>query len=299
MNDSQRDKHQSRHDRILKALDSFQGTAGDAAIAWAAGLTMQQGLNIVWLLGSVIHDFRVATGLLSRYQANTQPGEQPDDSLNAPNALISEASRCLDVARVLARTGQPAMKAGIKANLARGVGAGGDPSRDGPAVAAVHAMKEALGMSDGIWRQTSGTAESRDKMVTEMMFAIASMQAAVLTLAERAPRPFGATLTLIARNFDISCGHLRESLVCSATGNYQPGTEDLARRVRAAYPLSPEVAEAALAAAEAPSTGAASLAATCFPVPGSDDAAIPADTPPKGRQRPARGTARQGGNHDR
>ncbi len=276
MNDSQRDNHQSRHDRVLNALDSFQEAAGDAATAWDANLTLQQGLNIMWMLGNVIHDFRVATGLLSRYQATAQPGGQPDDSLNAPNALISEASHCLDAARVLARIGQPAMKAGIRENLAQGIRAGGDPSHDGPAVAAVHAMRQALGISDGIWRQMSGTAEYRDEIVTEMMFAMASLQAAVLALAETAPRPFGTTLTLIARNFDLSCGHLRESLVCSAAGSHQPGAGDLARQVRAAYPLFSEAGRAGLAAAGTPATGAAGLAAACFPAPASDPAAIPA-----------------------
>jgi hypothetical protein len=304
MNNSQQDKHQSRHDRILKALNRFQEAAGDAATAWDADLTMQQGLNAVWMLGNVIHDFRVATGLLSRHQATGQPGEQPDDSLNAPNALISEASHCLDVARVLARIGQPAMKAAIKANLERGIGAGGDPPQDGPAVAAVHAMKDALGISDGIWRPTSGTAESRDEIVTETMFAMTSMQAAALALAERAPRPFGTTLTLIAQNFNISCGHLRESLVCSLTGNYQPGTEDLARQVRAAYPPFSETGEAELTAAGTPGTRAASFAATCFPCRPAMPPPSPL-TPPfpqmataSPSDRPANSPVRQGGSHD-
>jgi hypothetical protein len=132
MNDFRPSKPHSRHDRMLKAVDSFQEGAGDAAIAWDADLTMQQGLDVVSMFRNVIRDFRVVTGLLSRYQATAPPGEQPDDQLNAPSALISEASRCLDVARVLARIGQPAVNADIKSNLEHGIRAGGDPSQDGP-----------------------------------------------------------------------------------------------------------------------------------------------------------------------
>jgi hypothetical protein len=262
---------------MLDALGRFQDAAGEAATSWDAGLTMQQGLDIMWMTGNIIRGFRVFTTMLSRYRATGQDG-QPDPALNAPNEQIREASQCLDGARVLARIGRPVISAGVAANMTRGIPAGGDPVHDGLAVAAARAMDEALRVFDGRWYEPSGTAELRDQMVTETMFAMASMQIAVGSLGDRAPKPFGTTLTLIARNFDISCGHLRESLICSATGNYQPGTEDLAGQIHESYPLMSEIGEAALRAAGVPSTTAAGLAATCFPPPISDTAAMPADT---------------------
>jgi hypothetical protein len=227
-------------DHMLNALERFQDAAGAAADAWGADLTMQQGLDIMWMLGNIVREFRVFTAMLSRYRATGQDG-QPDPALNAPNEQISEASQRLDAARVLTRTGQPAISAGVKANMARGVPAGGDPAHGGPAVAAAHAMYKALRVSGGIWHEPSGAAEVRDQIVTETMAAMASMQIAAGSLAEGAPKPFGTTIAFIARNFDISCGHLRESLICSATGNYQPGTEDLAVQIRESYPLFSEI----------------------------------------------------------
>jgi hypothetical protein len=264
-------------DHMLNALERFQDAAGAAADAWGADLTMQQGLDIMWMVGNIVREFRVFTAMLSRYQATGQDG-QPDPALNAPNEQISKASQHLDTARALTRTGQPAISAGAKANMARGVPAGGDPAHGGPAIAAAHAMDKALRVFDGIWHEPSGTAEARDQIVAETMAAMVSMQIAADSLAEGAPKPFGTTLTSIARNFDIACGHLRESLICSATGNHQPGTEDLAVQIRESYPLFSEIAEAAFPAADAPSAGAASLAAACFPAPASGAAAIPADT---------------------
>jgi hypothetical protein len=276
-------------DQMLTALGRFQGAADAAAGAWSAGLTTQQGLDIMWMTGSIVTEFRIFTTMLSRYQA-TGPDGQPDPTLNTPNEQIRDASQCLDPARVLTRIGRPALLAGVQANKTRGVPAGGDPARDGPAVAAAHAMYTALRVSDGRWHEPSGSPGLRDRIVTETMFATASMHIAVSSLADGAPKPFGTTLTLIARNLDISCGHLRESLICSATGNYQPGTEDLARQIRESYPLFSETSGAALPAG----TGAPGLAKTCFPstaVP-SADPALPADIgdasvrPPAKRYRP-------------
>lgn len=256
---------------MLNALERFQDAAGEAAGAWGADLTMQQGLDIMWMLGNIVREFRVFTAMLSRYKATGQDG-QPDPALNAPNEQISDASQRLDAA--LTRTGQPAISAGVRANMARGIPAGGDPAHGGPAVAAAHAMYKALRVSGGTWHEPSGTAEARNQIVTETMAAMVSMQIAAGSLAEGAPEPFRTALTFIARNFDISCGHLRESLICSATGNHQPGTEDLAVQIRESYPLFSEIAETAFPAAEVPGAEAASLAAACFPAPASGTADI-------------------------
>lgn len=267
----------SPQDHLLGALERFHDAASAAADAWGEDITMQQGLDIMWMLGNIVRDFRVFTAMLSRYQATGADG-QPDPELNAPNGQISEASQCLDVARVLTRIGQAAISAGVEANTSRGVPAGGDKDHGGSAVAAAHAMCKALRVFSGIWHEPSGTAEVRDQIVTETMFAMMSMQVALGSLAEGAPKPFDTTLSLIARNFDISCGHLRDSLICSATGNYQPGTENLALEIHEAYPLFSEVGKVELPTARAPGTGAASLAAACFPQSTSDAVAMPADT---------------------
>ena len=298
-NDSRHGTSVTPEDHMLNMLQRFQDAADAAADAWDADLTMRQGLDIVWMLGNVIREFRVFTVMLSRYQVTGPPGGQPD--LSAPNELISEASQCLNAARVLARIGQPAIHAGIKANLTRDVPAGGDPAHDGPAVAAVHAMQNALRVFDDIWREPSGTAEIRNQIVMETMFAMASMHIAVSTLAEKAPKPFDTTLTLIARNFDISCGHLRESLICSATGNYQHGTEDLAHQIRAAYPLFSEIGEAALPAAGVSGTAAPGLAATCFPPQPATPPSTPTHSSPgpaTASRRPANGLAHPEGLHE-
>jgi hypothetical protein len=244
---------------MLKALSALQAAAEAAALAWEQDdLTAQQGLDIVWVLGNVIHDFRVATGLLSRFQVTAGPANHSD----ALNREISEASQCLDAARTLARTGESVLRSAIKSNMKRGIGAGGDPATDGPAVAAAHAMRDALGISAGTWRAPTGTAESRDDIVAEMMGAMAAFQTAVLTLAGRAPEPFHTSLTKIAGIFDISFEHMRESLVCSVTGNYQPGTESLAGQVRRAFPLRSEYGPA-----DTDDPPAADLAAASFPRP--------------------------------
>lgn len=263
-------------DQMLDALVRFRDAASAAADAWGADLTTQQGLDIMWVIGNIVREFRIFTAMLSRYRASGQD-QQPDPALNAPNEQISEASRCLDVSRVLTRIGQPAISAGVRANMARGVPAGGDPARGGPAVAAAHAMRKALRVFDGIWHEPSGTAEVRDHLVTETMSAMISMQIAVGSLAEGAPKPFGTALTRIARNFDTSCGHLRESLICSATGNYRPGTENLAIQIHQTCPLFSEAGQAALRAPGTPGAGAASLAAACFPTPALRAAATSID----------------------
>lgn len=262
-------------EQMLDALERFQDSAGAAAESWDTGLPMQQGLDIMWVIGNIVREFRVFTTMLSRYRA-TGPDGQPDPALDAPNEQITEASQCLNTARVLSRIGREAISAGVAANITRGVPAGGDPARDGPGVAAAHAMYKALRVFGGKWHDPSGTAELRDQMVTETMSAMMWMQIAVRSLANGAPKPFGTTLTLIARNFDLSCEHLRESLICSATGNYQPGTEDLERQIHSSYPLLSEIGEAALPDGT-PATGAPGLAAGSFPAPAPSTAALPAD----------------------
>jgi hypothetical protein len=271
---------------MLEALGDFRQAAQTAAVAWGQDMTVQQGLDITWMLGTVIHDFRVATGLLSRYKVTGDPG----DDAHALNDEISQASWCLDAARELAKAGEPAMKVALRSNLDRGVRAGGDPDTDGPAVAAAHAMAGALGVPDGVWRAPAGTREARDEVVTAMMQAMDAFGTAVLALAERAPEPFHASLTEIAAVFDLSAWHLRESLIVAATGNYQPGTEWIADQVRAAHPLHFTGEPSPGNPASAGSAPAAALAGESFPVTSQD---APVSLPPAGADGPASAAARR------
>jgi hypothetical protein len=265
---------------MLEALGHFRQATQTAATAWEQDMTVQQGLDIMWKLGTVIHDFRVATGQLSRYKVTSDPG----DDAHAPNEEISQASWCLDAARELARTGEPAMRHALRLNLQRGAPAGGDPGTDGPAVAAAHAMARALGIPDGAWRAPAGTREARDEIVTEMMQAMDALATAVLTLAARSPEPFRTSLTEITAAFGHSTWHLRESLIVAATGNYQPGTESIASQVRAAHPLRFTHEQEPGDLASAGSAPAAALAGEGFPVTSRE---APVSLPPAGADDPA------------
>jgi hypothetical protein len=269
-------RSQGYQDRRLDALSGFQEAAEAAMSAWRQELTTGQGMSAVWMLRSIITDFRVAASLLGGSRKTGSPAV-PD----APVEQIALAAGCLDSADgVLARTGQPAAGAAIAANLARGAGAGGDPSKDGPAVTAAHAMHNAMGVRAGIWRQPAGSAEIRDEIVTQMMVAVDMLATAALTLASGAPAPYDASLTTAAGNLDACCRHLRESVICSATGNYQPGSEEAARDLRTAYPLLSEVPGTPLSTASGPGNGAPAVAATDFPRPAAD--ATAAGTSPPG-----------------
>jgi hypothetical protein len=260
-------------DRMLKALRDFREVAEAAAVAWGQDITVQQGLDIAWMLSTVIRGFRVATGLLGRYEVTVDPG----DDAAAPGDEIKMASWSLDAARDLAMTGEAAMKQALWSNLKRGVRAGGDPDADGPAVAAVHGMVSALGVSEGVWRSPAGTWEARDEVVAEMMRAMRDFGTAVLTLAERSPEPFHTSFTEIARVFDFSTECLRESLIVYATGNYQPGTEPIADAVRAAHPLRsmPAPGEPASGSqADGDGAPAAALARESFPAAADAPAAL-------------------------
>ena len=271
MNDARQESSQGRQDRRLDALSNFQQAAEAAMSAWRQDLTTGQGMSAAWMLRNIISDFRIAVGLLSN-----SPGTGSPSVPDAPIEQVALAAGCLDSAGgALARAAHPATGAAIAANLARGAGAGGDPSTDGPAVAAAHAMHNAMSVPSGIWRQPAGSAETRDEIVTQMMVAVDMLAIATLTLASGAPAPFDASLTTAAGHLDACCRHLRESVICSVTGNYQPGTEDTARRLRTAYPLLSETPGTPLA----PGRGAPALAAADFPRP-TTDATVPGANPP-------------------
>jgi len=142
-------------------------------------------------------------------------------------------------------------------------------------------MHNALGVPSAIWRQPASSAEIRDEIVTQMMVAVDMLATATLTLtlASGAPAPFAASLTTAAGNLDACCRHLRESVICSVTGNYQPGTEDMASDLRTAYPLLSETPGMPLSATNIPGRGAPALAAAGFPRPAAD-ATTPGASPP-------------------
>jgi hypothetical protein len=279
---------------MLEALRDFREAAETATLAWGQDITVQQGLDIAWMLGTVIRDFRIATERLSQYKVTVDPG----DGADTPDQEIRKASRNLDAARELARTGEAAVKAAARSNLARGAYPGGGPDAGNPAVAAVHAMVSALGVSDGAWRAPAGTREARYEVVTGMMRAMDAFGTAVLTLAEGAPAPFQESLLKVAVAFDRSIGHLREALIISVTANYQPGTEWIADAVRAAYPLrfTHEPTGPAPGSQAAPGDPpAAALAGEGFPVmPGDPPMGLPPAEPDGpgstvGVRRPAAG----------
>ena len=277
-------------ERMLEALAGFREAAEAAAVAWGHDITVQQGLDIAWTLGTVIRDFRIATERLSEYEVTVDPAD--DDAV--PNHEIRQASRCLDAARELASAGEPAMKLAMRSNLERGVYPGGDPDTGGAAVAAVHAMVSALGVSDSVWRVPAGTWEARDKVVTEMMQAMDAFGTAVLVLAEGAPDPFQASLVNMAVALDTSFGHLRESLIISATG-YLPGTEWIADAVRAAHPLRFTHQQAPGNPVNRGSAPAADLAGESFPVaPHDTPAALAPTAPDSPRSSAAAGRAATG-----
>lgn len=259
-------------DLVQEALWDFREAAETATVAWGQDVTTLEGLGIVQMLGAVIEDFRAVTGCLSRYKVTADPGDNPD----APNHEIWKASQCLNAAMALARVPEQAMKPAIRPSPESSPEADGDPDADSPTAAAVRGMLNTLGASDGIWLAPAGPGESRYEVVTQTMHAMDAFGTSVLTLAREAPEPLQMPLIQIAIAFDASIGHLRESLVISATGNYQPGTEWIADAVRAAYPLRfkhrPAPGHLASAGAQA-----ASLAAESFPAPLAD---APASLPP-------------------
>jgi hypothetical protein len=136
-------------------------------------------------------------------------------------------------------------------------------------------MHTAMIVPSGIWRQPAGNAETRDEIVTQMMVAVDMLATAILTLASGAPAPLDASLTAAAGDLDACCRHLRESVISSVTGNYQPGTEDVASNLRKAYPLLSETPGTPLA----PGRGAPALAASSFPYPATDATAPGANLP--------------------
>ena len=60
---------------MLEALRDFREAAETSTVAWGQDITVQQGLDIAWVLGTVIRDFRVATERLSQYQVTVDPGD--------------------------------------------------------------------------------------------------------------------------------------------------------------------------------------------------------------------------------
>jgi hypothetical protein len=273
---------------MMQALGNFQSAAQAAAGFWGAGdLTVQQGLHITWMVGTISLKLRIVAAQLSRLEV-TSPAASPqgtpgttatptsaparpgdlEDHL-APNEHISRAAQHLGTAHALALR-LPAVPP-IAASPA-----------DGPAVAAARDMLGALDAATGTWTSLSGSGEDRDLIATEMLFAVNGFEAATLVLAQGGPPAIQESLRQVAHDLDSACIHLRESVACSLAR--QPEGSDLARQLREAFPVISEIGPAAPPGATASGPGSAStLAATAFP--GTEAPTAPVGNQP--RTRPA------------
>jgi hypothetical protein len=270
-------------ERMLTALSGFHDAARAAATCWGEDFTVRQGLDITWMLGIVIRDSWIATAALGNFTVASHPEGQPAspghkassvarpalsglpgrEGQLTPNGEISEAAQCLGKAAERAVALSSRVASSRRDVRDGGTRMGGDPHHDGPAVAVAHDMRNALGVAAGTWASPSGSDEDRDEIVTQMLFAVDRLQAATLVLSKGGPPNAQVALRWIARDLDSACLHLRESVACSLTNGYQPGTEGLSRQLREAFPVLSEAP--ASWRTLGPGDGAARLAATAFP----------------------------------
>ena len=167
MNDAEEERGQGHQDRRLDALGNFQEAAEAAIPAWGQDLTTGQGMSAAWMLRNVINDFRIAAGLLSGSQG-TGSSAVP----NAPGERIAMAAESWTAPVSSARTRLSGDCGGYRSQPGARCRSRGRPLEDGPAVAAAHAMHNAMSVSSGIWRQPADNTEIRDEIVTQMMVAV-------------------------------------------------------------------------------------------------------------------------------
>jgi hypothetical protein len=85
---------------------------------------------------------------------------------------------------------------------------------------------------------TSGTDESRDYLVETMIGATDGLAWGIQNLARDAPEPIQTGLIEAVAHLDDTFGHLRESLICSATRDIAASDAgELDRRLRIVIPL--------------------------------------------------------------
>jgi hypothetical protein len=292
--------------QAVRALAGFQDAATAAVTHWGGDFTVRQGLDITWMLAITTRDLWIAAASLRNFTVTAPPGNQPGSAAGKasrparpePGGLpggnsqgtssreIGEAARCLGRAAERAVTLLSRGDPGRRAVPGGGTRLGGDPRQDGPAVAAAHDMRNALGVATGTWAHLSGSDQDRDEIATQMLFAVDRLEAATLVLSRGGPQDTQAPLRWMAADLDSACFHLRESVACSLTGGYQPGTEGLARQLREAFPVLSEESPSASRDASRPGDEAPRLAATAFPHEAGTTATHAAEG------SPARGAAR-------
>lgn len=281
---------------VMTALDDLGQAAERAAPVWAGHLTIRQGYDITVTLGSVLARLGAVADDLLRYRL-TGPADLAADSAAKAVSEIGESSRQI-------KNGQAALIIPdtelTRASIRHPQSPGGDPSRDGPGVAAAHVMLRAAGTAASLSRDLSGTTEDRDEVVIHLMSALDGLGLAVPNLGRDAPDPpFRTALTQTAACLDQAFSHLREYLIYSAAAATHLDTEELAQNMRRGILLRSERSHGYGMTAD---DDAAGLTAASFPgspagmAPGAFRPAISAESfpatwhPAHGRHaRPPRG----------